>query len=109
MELIVGQILQVLLHEFLFDSVPSTVDENQHGKLENLDSECTRSPDTLCGVPLITSPAEEGRRHPEEEIRKCSRLIESYPVLEIFRLFMGAELLAVLVKDLEVAATLLIF
>ena len=69
MELIVGQILQVLLHEFLLDSVPPTVDEDQHGELENLDGVCPRTPDALRGVPLIASPAEEGRRHPEEEVR----------------------------------------
>ena len=77
--------------------------------MENLDCECSRTPDALRGVPLIASPAKEGHRHPEEEVRECSRLIESYPVLEIFRLFTGAELLAVLVKDLKVASTLLIF
>ena len=105
MDLVVRQIPQVLFHQFILDSVPSTINEDQHGYLEHVYGDGSRTPNGLCPVRSIASPAENSSGKPEEHVRCCGRLVEGHPVLEIFCLFGSAEILAILVKDLELTAS----
>lgn len=82
-DLVVGQVAQVLALKLVLDPHALPIDVEKHGQLHEGDHVAPRAPDRLRSVPPVSTHAVDCHGQPDEDVGHCDGLVQRDPVLEV--------------------------